>query len=137
MRRSRIISNLLSEYADRLNKSINLRGINQGEVLPMARLSEEEKEDVQPLLNVAAKVKVALSPVEASPEFREALRRNLLAAARERLAYCEEPAKPRWLRQHMPLVLIATASTVSAVLGVVGIIAIFHYRSRHQGAITT
>jgi hypothetical protein len=71
-----VASEILAAHADRLN---------QGE-----DASEEyirllpEAEELAHLMALAARVKTALAPVAPVPRFREELRRDLLAAARQR-----------------------------------------------------
>jgi len=71
------VSDILADYVDRLNAD---------EVPPEAYLAAhpEERGDLAPLLNIAARAKQTLEPVSPPPEFRARLHDRLLTAAQRR-----------------------------------------------------
>ena len=100
-----VISEILAAHADRL-----VEGEDDAEVY--VRLFPDADEELMGLMALAARVRVALRLVRPAPAFRAELRRDLLAAARQRQVGAPLPALDAWredaeqwveyARRHLP-----------------------------------
>ncbi|HIC94073.1 MAG TPA: hypothetical protein EYP09_07475 [Anaerolineae bacterium] len=114
----KVLIEILASHADQL-----IKGRRRGDYLAVF---PDRREELEPLLAVAEKVKEALVPVEPAPAFRRRLRKDLLAAAHQRLA--RQPADRGFALGSRRGLLLGAAALGSAV-SVVGVIA-YLVRSR-------
>lgn len=107
---NKTLADVLLAYADRLNQGRQ----DQDDYLAMF---PEHREELASLMNIAARVKMALRPVRPAQAFREVLQSNLLAAARQKV---REPhlviRNP--LAHRRVLIGAAIGSAVSVAVGI-------------------
>ena len=115
--KEKVLAEILAAHADQLKKG-------QGKGSDYLVMFPEYQEKLEPLLEIAEKVKEVLEPVEPAPAFCQSLHEDLLAAARRKLA----GEVPQLARSHGRQILIRAAALGSAV-SVVGALA-YLIRSR-------
>ena len=113
----RVLTEILAAHADQLKKG-------QGKGSDYLAMFPEYREKLEPLLEIAEKVKEVLVPVEPAPAFCQSLHDDLLAAGRRRLV----EGVPQLARSPGRQILIRAAAVGSAV-SVAGAIA-YLIRSR-------
>jgi hypothetical protein len=100
----RTLTEILAAHADHLN-----RGGNGADYLVMFA---DHRDQLEPLLALAERVKGVLVPLQVSPAFRDQLRRDLTAAAQGRKGL-SQPARPN---HRLELFIGAAAIGVSVSL---------------------
>jgi len=109
----KVLAEILAAHADQLKKG-------QGKGSDYLVMFPEYQEKLEPLLEIAEKVKEVLVPVEPTPAFCQSLHDDLLAAGQRRLA----EGVPQLARSPGRQILIRAAALGSAV-SVAGAIAYF------------
>lgn len=88
-----LVTELLAAHADRLNKN---GGVANDAVLDA---SPQDREELASLMQMAARVKQTLKPVEPAPAFRSRLHDGLMLAAHHQQAqriYIDKRGEPQW-----------------------------------------
>ncbi len=88
-----LVTELLAAHADRLNKN---GGVANDAVLAA---SPQDREELASLMEIAARVKQTLKPVEPAPAFRSRLHDGLMLAAHHQQAqriYIDKRGEPQW-----------------------------------------
>lgn len=106
---AKLAAEILAAHADGLRRE-------EDHAEDYLKLFPENRDELDPLLRLAVEVREVLMPSRPSPAFTQALRRELLQAARRTLAG-PPPARPVW--RGLVLRLAALGSALS-VVGLVG-----------------